>query len=493
MENEKKHEQYNFFKKSEEKFFFENALNDSDDRWKFAIEGSDLGLWDWNTETNKLFYSKKWKEMLGYEEHEIGDSFIEWSSRVHPDDIERCYEDLNKHLKKETLFYSNEHRVKCKDGDYKWVHDRGKVVHWNEDGKPIRMIGTHADISNRKAIEEILRQERDMFISGPVVTFKWKNAENWPVEYISPNFEQILGYNSEEFLLNRILYTEIIHPDDLNRVINEVDTFSTSNVVRFEHQPYRLISRSGEIKWVLDYTTILRDDSGKITHFLGYIVDISERKTAEEKIHNSLKEKEILLKEIHHRVKNNLQFIVSLLSLQEDLIKDESILGIFQDVQNRIRSMAIMYEHMYKTSNFETVDIRSYVDNLVKYLYNIYVQRNEAVSIDIDIDEFELDMDTIIPCGLIINELFSNSLKYAFSPGSAGRISILLKSLDGFFTLIVSDNGAGLPENFNIDNLKSLGLRLVKIFVTQLRGTMEIYRPEKGVEFKIQFKNSKNL
>lgn len=489
MRNNKKLQQDDLFQKSEEKHFFEDTLKDSENRWMFAIDGSDLGLWDWNAETNKLFYSKKWKEMFGYEENEIGDTLIEWSSRVHPDDIERCYEDLNKHFKNETPFYSNEHRVRCKDGSYKWIHDRGKVICWNDDGKPLRVIGTHADISHRKKIESDLRQERDMFLSGPVMTFKWKAEDNWPVEYVSPNIKQVIGYSPEEFLNSSVLYSQIIHTEDLDRVFNEVKTFSSNDSSRFEHRPYRLISKSGETRWVLDYTTILRDDSGNIIHYLGYIVDITERIVAESRINDSLKEKENLLKEIHHRVKNNLQFIVSLLSLQEDLISDKNILGIFQDVQSRIRSMAIMYEHMYKTSNFETVDIQSYVDSLVKYLYNIYVQNDEAISIDIDIDPLELDMDTVVPCGLIINELFSNSLKYAFTPGSSGKISISMKSLNDCFTLIVSDDGKGLPDNFDIDVLKSLGLRLVKIFVSQLRGTLEISKPEVGVQFTIQFKN----
>lgn len=490
MKNKEKMRQDDLFQESDERLFTENNIADIEDRWKYAIDGSELGLWDWDARTNKLFFSKKWKEMFGYTEEEIGDTLIEWSGRVHPDDIERCNEDLNKHFRKETPFYSNEHRIRCKDGNYKWVHDRGKVICWDDDGKPLRIIGTHSDISNRKKIEEALRQERDMFICGPVVTFKWKAKENWPVEYVSPNIEQILGYSPEDFHNIRASYSRILHPEDIDRVIDEVKTYSSNGSIRFEHKPYRLISKAGEIKWVLDNTTIIRNDAGDVTHYLGYIVDITERIDAEEKIHASLKEKEVLLKEIHHRVKNNLQFIVSLLSLQEDLITDEDILGIFQDVQNRIRSMAIMYEHMYKSSNFETVDIQSYVDSLIKYLFNIYVQHNESITIDIDIEPLELEMDTVVPCGLIINELFSNSLKYAFSAVSSGKISISMKSNDNCFTLMVSDNGKGLPANFDIDNLKSLGLRLVKIFVNQLRGTLEVSNPGNGVKFTIQFRKT---
>ncbi len=135
----------------------EVALRESEARWNFALEGSGDGVWDWNNETSEVFYSKNWKSMLGYGEHEIGNSLKEWDSRIHPDDRTTCYEDLNKHFRGEMEIYNNEHRLKCKDGNYKWILDRGKVVAWKSDGQPLRMIGTHSDISKRKEFEESLR------------------------------------------------------------------------------------------------------------------------------------------------------------------------------------------------------------------------------------------------------------------------------------------------------------------------------------------------
>lgn len=476
-----------FFADTTEHHKIQQALLESEERWKFAIEGSGLGLWDWDVESNKVFFSKKWKDLLGYKEDEIGDRLNEWSDRVHPEDIEQCYFDLDRHFKKITPIYSNEHRMMAKDGNYIWVHDRGKVIKWTEDGKPKRVIGTHSDISNRKIMEEILRQERDMFVNGPVVTFKWRNEANWPVEYVSPNVKQILGFSSDDFLQGRILYSTLIHKDDLERVSNEVSNFSSINSERFEHQPYRLICNDGKIIWVMDYTTIIRNETG-ITHYLGYIVDITERKTAEEKILSSLKEKDILLNEIHHRVKNNLQIVISLLSLQEDLITDSSILSIFQDVENRIRTMAIIHEHMYITGNFETIDIQNYIDSLIGYLHSIYIKNKENIIVELDIDPLQLDMDTVIPCGLIITELFSNSFKYAFPDHSHGKILVSMKNVNDSIALKLYDNGIGLPENFEIETLKSLGLRLVKIFAMQIRGTLNISSPGKGVEFTVTFR-----
>lgn len=131
----------------------EVELRESEKRWQFALEGAGDGLWDWNAETNKVFFSRRWKEMLGFSENEIEEKLDEWDSRIHPDDRTSVYEDLNAHFIGETDIYQNEHRILCKDGSYKWILDRGKVIERTGDGKPLRVIGTHSDISDRKKWE----------------------------------------------------------------------------------------------------------------------------------------------------------------------------------------------------------------------------------------------------------------------------------------------------------------------------------------------------
>src|SRR5665647_1549718 len=135
----------------------EEALRESEARWNFAFEGSGDGVWDWNLLTDEVFYSRQWKAMLGYSESEIGNKLDEWNKRIHPDDHAIPYADLNMYLGGQTEIYSNEHRLMCKDGTYKWILDRGKVVAWQPDGRPLRVIGTHSDVSRRKEFEESLR------------------------------------------------------------------------------------------------------------------------------------------------------------------------------------------------------------------------------------------------------------------------------------------------------------------------------------------------
>lgn len=135
----------------------EEKLLESELRWHFALEGAGDGVWDWNVQTNEVFFSSQWKNMLGFADHEIGSTLDEWDKRVHPDDKKRCYEDLEKHFRGEAKVYQNEHRLLCKEGTYKWILDRGKVIKWATDGKPLRIIGTHTDITDRKQYEEQLK------------------------------------------------------------------------------------------------------------------------------------------------------------------------------------------------------------------------------------------------------------------------------------------------------------------------------------------------
>ena len=132
----------------------EDALRSSEERWQFALEGAGDGVWDFDIPANKEYFSRQWKAMLGYNDHEIGNEVSEWSSRVHPDDLKRCYDDLDKHLQGKVDLYISEHRLRCKDGTYKWVLSRGKIISRNSEGAPTRIIGTHTDITASKKLEE---------------------------------------------------------------------------------------------------------------------------------------------------------------------------------------------------------------------------------------------------------------------------------------------------------------------------------------------------
>lgn len=216
-----------------------------------------------------------------------------------------------------------------------------------------------------------------------------------------------------------------------------------------------------------------------------------ERKRAEDQIKASLKEKEVLLKEIHHRVKNNLQIISSLLNLQSRYIDDQRVFELFRESQERIRSIALIHERLYRSRDLAEIDFAEYLQSLSANLFRSYGVKSNAVKLKVEVDGMRLSVDTAIPIGLIVNELVSNSLKHAFPSGRKGEIRIRLAANgDNSSTLIVSDNGIGFPHDLDLRNARSLGLQLVNMLVQQLDGTIELDRTN-GTTFKIVFASAK--
>lgn len=218
------------------------------------------------------------------------------------------------------------------------------------------------------------------------------------------------------------------------------------------------------------------------------LVEIEERTKAEELINQQLMEKEILLKEVHHRVKNNMQVIISMLNLQSSFVKNKKIVSILHDSQSRIKTMALIHEKLYQTKDFSNIDFSEYVYNLFEYLYSSFRSSNQEIEYNINIKKYQINIDTIISLGLIINELTSNSFKYAFEGMSKGKINILLdKKDDKTLVLSLDDNGKGLPANFDYKNTDSLGLQLVCLLTEQIQGKLEVKNLNKGTKFLVFF------
>ena len=230
----------------------------------------------------------------------------------------------------------------------------------------------------------------------------------------------------------------------------------------------------------------VKDEIGNVTLLIAEGRDISDRKQAEAQLKDSLQEKEWLLKEIHHRVKNNLNIVSSLLKLQSQYIEDDWALALFRESQNRIKAMGLIHEKLYQSLDLRRIAANDYIAKLAITLLDSYNVSSHRIQLKLDLAEIWFDPDTAIPCGLIINELVTNSLKYAFPQAKAGEIYIKLSDDSKLLNLIVSDNGIGLPPNFNIEEVESLGLQLVYNLTEQLDGNLEILG-NKGTAFKISF------
>lgn len=212
--------------------------------------------------------------------------------------------------------------------------------------------------------------------------------------------------------------------------------------------------------------------------------DITGRKKSEEKIEASLKEKEVLLKEVHHRVKNNLQIISSLLNLQSNYIEDKEALEVFKESQNRIKSMALIHEKLYQSGNLSQINIRDYIKDLSAKLFSSYRHDSKKIKLILNVQELYLEVDKCIAVGLILNELISNALKHAFSNMSGGELTIDLHKDENSLILIVSDNGIGFPEDFDFQNTETLGLQLVFSLIDQHDGSIK-YDTVKGTKFTV--------
>ncbi len=245
--------------------------------------------------------------------------------------------------------------------------------------------------------------------------------------------------------------------------------------------------------WVRDEACVVMASDRKTRVLQGIALDISDSKFFEEKLKSSLEEKEVILKEIHHRVKNNLYIISSLLKLQSNISKEPYIMDCFRESQNRIQSMALIHEKLYQSPDLVGINFADYTKKLVLDIFRSHGVSTRLITLDLQINNIFLDIDTAIPCGLILNELTSNVLKYAFVPHQSGKILISFTCTDNQYTLQFVDNGVGMSHALDIEHNTSLGLRLVLNLTKQLNGKLDI-DVKQGTSFTIKFpKKSKYL
>jgi len=248
----------------------------------------------------------------------------------------------------------------------------------------------------------------------------------------------------------------------------------------------RILGKDGSKVWMETFFSPIYGDDNKIKEISCMSYDVSDKKFIEKQMQESLNEKEILLQEVHHRVKNNLQVISSILNLQSSYVKDENSLNILRESQNRIKSMSFIHESLYQTKDFSGIEFSGYILSLANNLVHSYSLEVGMVHLKTEFEDTFLSLDQAIPCGLIANELISNSLKYAFDKGQAGEIFVSVKHKGSKVTLIIADNGKGLPEGFDYENSESLGLQLVYTLKDQLDASIEV-STKRGTKYLITF------
>ena len=307
---------------------------------------------------------------------------------------------------------------------------------------------------------------------------------NGRVTYTNPRCHEIGDFTLEASLGEG--FATVIHAEDRDRIVSQ--WFAQAKAGQPYADEFRVVDREGGVRWVRVQTAPIVFNDGTLMGHTGTVEDITQQKQAEAQIKASLREKEVLLKEIHHRVKNNLQIVSSLIYLQAQRIEDPKIRQIIEDSQSRISAMALVHDNLYRSQSLSRINLSEYIQTLTASLFYTYRIQPDGVQLEVDIDDnILISLDKAVPCGLVLNELMTNTLKHGFSDGMTGKILVALKQWsNGQIHLIVENDGNKLPETFELKTIQSMGLRLVHELVNQLQGHFELDKTDKTC-FRITF------
>jgi PAS domain S-box-containing protein len=469
----------------------EKKIKEIMEKNEYAMAVSKMANWELDVDKSIFLFNPRFYTMLGITYEDVGsyemgmDEFIQ--TYAHPDFIDKLTNAVMQGMRSDDPCFQIqiEGKLTRSNGEVFWVNTwfRGEK---DDNGVTIKLHGVNQDITKRKIIEESLIVSEDkyrtLFEADPNYTLLIDT--NRFIVDVNAATTHITGLSKEQLIGKHLNDLDIILNEDKSLHINKIIDLLDGDVVKpFEA---RLMDKNGNLRWVNVRLTSIEKENA-ISFILIIASDITELKQYEKEIQDSLHEKEILLQEIHHRVKNNMQIISSLLSIQTRYVDDEESINVLKESQNRVKSLAMIHEKLYKSKNFNKIYLIDYIESLVWDLFYSYAIEKGRIKPILDIDDIKLNIETSVPCGLIITELVSNSLKYAFPDQSEGVLNVSLKIKDDFYELCISDNGIGIPENIDFYNTDSLGLQLVNSLTDQIDGEIEFDRSN-GSKFTITFK-----
>ncbi len=348
------------------------------------------------------------------------------------------------------------------------------------------------EISQRARIEEALRKNEQRYRA----LFERSNDAVFILDldgvYLDSNQRAVdlFGYSKNDLIGQG--YSILVVPEQVEEAAEVHAILLAGESLPIYERQFR--KKDGTIIDVEVNVALVLDENGQPLHIQSIVRDISQRKSVEQQMLTSLREKEILLKEIHHRVKNNLQVISSLLDLQVGYVQDDAVQRMFQDSRSRIRSMALVHEQLYRTADLARIDFKDYIERLTGFLMSSYGSQIVMIDLILELTPVQLSVEKVVPLGLIINELVSNAIKHAFPNVAEGEITVQMKPQpNNKICVVIKDNGIGLPADFDIHSSPSLGLTIVITLVDQLSGTIDRLLPERGTNFEVIIPHHHNL
>jgi PAS domain S-box-containing protein len=465
-------------------------LRTNEARLEAIAWGTDIGLWE-STANDNVRWLNRWCERFNIDPCIGYDGLKRWVERIHPDSID-AYLGVGQPNWYETAdHYTVEYRIRDRNGNWRWIHERGKVTARDSDGTPILFAGVCIDIDVQKQTEAALRSVEaryELAINAARLPM-WEYDAATDAVTGNAYWYQTLGYalTADEVRQRTETWLSDIHPDDLPAQQHFIVGAGTDSTDFYESE-FRIRVATGEYKWLLDRGRVIeRAADGAPLKAVGISLDIDVRKRMEADLRASLREKEVLLQEVHHRVKNNLQIISSLINMQLRRLKDSSSRETLEQCQNRVQAIALIHEKLYRSKNLTSVPLPEYVRSLASDIHTAANVPATTVSLELAIADIALPIDTAIPCGLILNELITNALRHAFPDGRQGAIRISIELLDASrLRLAVADNGIGLPAEFDIRRCQSMGLQLVNMLAGQLGAQLEV-DIRGGASFQLTF------
>ncbi len=466
----------------------EGALRASELKYRALVEHIPAVIYTAaiDAESSTLYISPQIFKMIGFKPDEWKEGHDVWFKQIHPDDRERVISEIGFSHKNEIPF-SSEYRMKKRDGHTIWIRDQATFIKDNK-GNPLFIQGLMLDITEHKKTEEALRESENRFRTvadkSPNMIFINKKGR---VIYVNDYCKVMMGYREEDFYSSEFTFLSLMTPESMKQA-----EFSLKKHMEGLEVPpleYTLIKKDGKLINTLISTKLI--DYKEEKAILGIVTDITDQKRIERQIAASLNEKEVLLREIHHRVKNNMQIIISLMGMHSSRTKDTQVRQTLDECKDRIMAMSLVHEALYKTEDLARIDFEIYLKKLCSNLNQSHGASGKGIVITVEKCNVTLNMDQSIAVGIVSSELIANALKHAFPLGKGGRVSISLLSHNvEEVKLIIKDDGIGLPRKINILTASSLGLLLAVATVTrQLGGSIKVER-NGGTRFIILFKKN---
>jgi PAS domain S-box-containing protein len=472
-----------------ERWRMQEVLKEREERLRVALHAARTGTWRWDLRTDVDVIDESLHKLFGLRADQKIEKIQDFYAIVHPEERAQVIASFERTLH-EGVHLDTEFRVVWPDGSEHWLLDQGEVAR-DQEGRPRYLTGACVDITERKQAERSLREFDERFREYAANVRDYAllqlDADGRIVSW-NTGAERVLGYSEPEILGRSVAV--LFTPEDVAKGEpgHEMQRALTSGRSMDDRWHTR---KDGTRFWASGVLRPISDEKGRLRGFAKVMRDETERRQSDEQLRDSLHEKEVLLQEIHHRVKNNLQVISSLLRLQSEHISDEPTRGMFEEARNRVQAIAGIHELLYRSPDLARIDFAAYLNRLARDLFSFYGMTEDGLHLLVEVDHAVLDIGLAIPCGLLVNELITNSLKHAFPDGRHGTIRVSLGCDSGQCMLVVEDDGIGLADNFDWERAESLGLQLVQVLTKQLDGTVHVDRTS-GTRFEISFPYNPN-